>query len=109
MDNGAWWASLHGITESDTTKQLNSSNIHVIVCMDSLEGVEQLFFLPSYRSNHEIRLLNLYRGCTHKYFTVVKTMGRGSGCGRGALRRIKGVRPGAARASQVVDATETPE
>lgn len=59
--------------------------------MDSLEGVGSCSsFL--YRSNHEVVILNLYRGCTHKYFTVVKTMGWG-GCGEGGIEGHKGVRP----------------
>ena len=31
MDRGAWWATFHGTTESDTTEQLFSKVIHVIL------------------------------------------------------------------------------
>ena len=28
MDTGAWWATVHEVTKSDTTEQLSSAQIH---------------------------------------------------------------------------------
>ena len=32
MDRGAWWATAHGITESDTNYQLNNNNKCALYC-----------------------------------------------------------------------------